>query len=140
VEHFVDGISAVRALAQFLKPGGLMLTVIPNLIGLWGKVQRRLDRSVYDLHVLYTPSSLDELHRRAELDVVESARFFGGFGPLVMNAPVLAQGYPRLHRVAVGAMWAIQQGIAWPTGLLLGRRSESELLSSHLLGIYRRTN
>lgn len=138
VEHFGDGISAVRALADLLKPGGALLTVVPNLSGTWGSIQKRLDRSVYDLHLRYTPAALDDLHRRAGMEVIEPARYFGGFGPLVMNAPRVADAYPRLHRAAVAAVWAIQQAIAWPAGVVLGRRGESRLLSSHILGLYRR--
>jgi SAM-dependent methyltransferase len=138
VEHFGDGAGAVRALAALLKPGGLLLTVVPNLSGLWGSIQKRLDRAVYDVHVRYTPSSLDDLHRTAGLDIAEPARYFGGFGPLVMNAPKFADRYPSLHRAVVAGVWAVQQTVAWPAGVVFGRRGESRLLSSHLLGLYRR--
>jgi SAM-dependent methyltransferase len=140
VEHFRDGISAVGALARLLRPSGVLLTIIPNMVGLWGSVQKHLDRSIYDLHVPYTPDRLDDLHRSAGLEVLDAARFFGGFGPLVMNAPGLAETYPRLHRLAVAVMWPVQQAVAWPAGLLFGRRSESELLSSHVFGVYRRSH
>lgn len=138
VEHFSDGVVAVRALADLLKPGGTLLTVVPNLTGLWGAIQKRLDRSVYDVHLRYSPATLDDLHRRAGLEIVEPARYFGGFGPLVMNAPKAADAWPRLHRAAVGAVWSAQQAIAWPAGLVLGRRGESRTFSSHILGVYRR--
>jgi SAM-dependent methyltransferase len=140
VEHFRDGVAAVTALNQLLKPSGTLLTAIPNMVGLWGRIQKQLDRAVYDLHMLYAPKQLDELHRRADLEVVSSARFFGGFGPLVMNAPTLSKRHPRFHRSVLGGLWIVQQGIAWPSGLLLGKWSESEMLSSHVLGVYRRSH
>ena len=43
VEHFTDGIGVVRALADLLKPGGTLLTVVPNLLGVWGAIQKRLN-------------------------------------------------------------------------------------------------
>jgi SAM-dependent methyltransferase len=138
VEHFADGTAAVRALADLLKPGGTLLTIVPNLTGTWGFIQKRLDRAVYDVHIRHTPATLDELHREAGMDTVEPARYFGGFGPLVMNAPRFADAYPRLHRAVMGGVWMAQQAVAWPAGVLLGRRSESRLLSSHILGLYRR--
>jgi len=138
VEHFRDGGQVVRALADLLKPGGTLLTAVPNLSGTWGFIQKPLDRNVYDVHVCYTPSVLDALHRRADLEIVKPARYFGGFGPLVMNAPRVADGHPRLYRTAEAALWSVQQAVAWPAGIILGRHSESRLLSSHLLGLYRR--
>lgn len=138
VEHFSDGVGVVRALADLLKPGGTLLTVVPNLSGTWGAIQKRLDRSVYDVHLRYTPATLDDLHRESGMDTVEPARYFGGFGPLVMNAPKVADAYPRLHHIAVAGVWMAQQAIAWPAGVVLGRHSESRLISSHILGLYRR--
>ena len=55
-----------------------------------------------------------------------------------MNAPKVADASPRLHTAAVAGVWMVQQSIAWPAGVLLGRHSESRLLSSHILGLYRR--
>lgn len=138
VEHFRDGVRVVQALAELLKPGGTLLTAVPNLSGTWGFIQKRLDRAVYDVHLCYTPSELDELHRNAGLEIVKPARHFGGFGPLVMNAPRFADAYPRWHRTTVAALWSLQQLVAWPAGVIFGRHSESAALSSHILGLYRR--
>lgn len=38
VEHFTDTPQIVRALATFLRPGGRMLTIVPNMHGLVGLV------------------------------------------------------------------------------------------------------
>jgi SAM-dependent methyltransferase len=138
VEHFREGGKVVRALADLLRPGGTLLTVVPNLSGSWGAIQKRLDRAVYDVHLCYVPSALDDLHRQADLEILKPARYFGGFGPLVMNAPRFADAYPRLHRTTVAALWSLQQAIAWPAGAILGPHSESALLSAHILGLYRR--
>ena len=139
VEHFTDGAAAARAVAALLKPGGVMITVVPNLIGVWGAIQKRLDRAVFDVHVLYDPAGLDALHERAGLQPIERARYFGGFGPLVMNAPRVADRAPRLHNAVLAAVWAAQQAVAWPLGLALGRGAESRALSSHIIGVYRRS-
>jgi SAM-dependent methyltransferase len=140
VEHFTDGVSAVRAVGGLVKPGGVLITVIPNLVGTWGAIQQRLDRSVFDVHLLYDPAGLDQLHARAGYRPVEPARYFGGFGPLVMNAPALEQKFPRSHKAVLSGVWLVQQALAWPLGLLFGRGAESRALSSHIIGVYQRSN
>ena len=137
VEHFDDGVVAAKALANLVKPGGTLITLVPNLVGPWGAIQKQLDRSVYDVHLRYRPETLDDVHVRAGMQPIEHARYFGGFGPLVMNAPRVADAYPRLHRAVVAIVWVVQQVAAWTMGVALGRRTESRGLSSHILGIYR---
>jgi len=62
VEHFNDTRAAVAALAGFLKPGGTMLTVIPNMYGSVGFLQRVLNRTAYDVHVRLSPDDLADAH------------------------------------------------------------------------------
>lgn len=77
VEHFEDTRTCIAALAQLLKPGGLLITNIPNMNGLHGFVQRILNRKVFDIHVPLTAVTLAAAHngtgltvRRAEYVVV----------------------------------------------------------------------
>src|SRR5881394_4082416 len=42
VEHFERVEDAVRAVATFCSPGGIVATVVPNMTGLIGALQRRL--------------------------------------------------------------------------------------------------
>jgi 2-polyprenyl-3-methyl-5-hydroxy-6-metoxy-1,4-benzoquinol methylase len=69
-EHFEDATQAVRAAARFLKPGGLLLTQIPNMAGVAGWLQRVCNKPVYDIHVPHTRESLRAHHAAAGLDVV----------------------------------------------------------------------
>ncbi len=138
VEHFRDPVPLLRALADGLAPTGVLLTVVPNLAGLWGALQARLDRRVFSVHVVHTPATLDLVHREAGLEPIETTSYLGVFGPLLLNAPQLAEAYPRAHRVGQALLWALQQGVAWPAHAVLGGRAESQLLSSHLFGVYRR--
>jgi 2-polyprenyl-3-methyl-5-hydroxy-6-metoxy-1,4-benzoquinol methylase len=59
-EHFDDSASCARAFARFVRPGGLMITLIPNMRGLPGLLQRELNRPVFDIH---TPLDRDDLIR-----------------------------------------------------------------------------
>lgn len=50
MEHFRDTAEALRAAACFLAPGGLLVTFVPNLAGVMGWVQKRMNPRVYDIH------------------------------------------------------------------------------------------
>jgi hypothetical protein len=89
--------------------------------------------------VRYSPRELDRIHRQAGFELVEPARLFGTFGPLMLNVPSIERRYPRTYRFGTGCLWILQQAVAWPLGTTLGRRSETRLLSSHIVGVYRRT-
>jgi SAM-dependent methyltransferase len=70
VEHFTDTAAAVRACASFVRPGGTVMTVIPNLAGLSGVGLKYFNRPVYDIHVPMTAGQLAEAHERAGLEVI----------------------------------------------------------------------
>ena len=88
-EHFVDTAHCIGALAHLLKPGGLLITAVPNLAGAVGTVQKRLNRPIYDIHVPLDVAALRAAHERAGLTVVD-ARYlvFSNFG--VVNLSGLA--------------------------------------------------
>jgi cyclopropane fatty-acyl-phospholipid synthase-like methyltransferase len=96
VEHFKATGECLRACAAFLKPGGTMVTVIPNMNGLVGWLQKWLGREVYDVHVPLDVNALGKAHEGTGLDVLRCEYFcFVNFGVLNLN---------RLRRSAPG-MW-----------------------------------
>jgi SAM-dependent methyltransferase len=68
-EHFRDTPAALARFAGFLKPGGLMITSVPNLTGLVGWIQKRVGRKIYDIHVPLDRDDLSLAHQRAGLNV-----------------------------------------------------------------------
>ncbi|MCU1317713.1 MAG: methyltransferase family protein [Candidatus Acidoferrum typicum] len=86
VEHFEPTCECLRACSAFLKPGGTMVTVIPNLNGIVGGLQKWLGREVYDLHVPLDAKALRRAHEDAGLDVLRCEYFcFMNFGILNLN-------------------------------------------------------
>lgn len=71
-EHFQDTTAAIRAGSALLKPGGLMITEIPNMVGLNGILQRWFNKPVYDIHVPLGAPELAAYHAAAGLTVVAS--------------------------------------------------------------------
>lgn len=72
VEHFTPTTSIVGALAAFLQPGGWLITVVPNMHGIVGALQKLVDPVVYRLHVPLSPAELAAAHRSCGLSVVSS--------------------------------------------------------------------
>ena len=75
IEHFEDTVSIVRAASRFLKPGGMLITNIPNMTGLIGYLQRILNKPVYDVHKLLDQHMLRNSHECAGLEVIECEYF-----------------------------------------------------------------
>jgi len=71
VEHFADTAACLSALNGLLAPGGTIITVIPNLTGLLGWVEKLLDRRVYDLHMQLSAERLRSAHQEAGLHVAK---------------------------------------------------------------------
>jgi len=72
VEHFADTAMAVAACAAFLKPGGLMITLVPNMTGPLGWLQKFCDRPLYEKHVPLSCEPLAQAHAAAGLEVISS--------------------------------------------------------------------
>lgn len=75
IEHFSNTSEIVSSLAELLKPGGVILTNIPNMRGTTGFVQKILNRGIYDIHVPLTPSQVRSAHEAAGLSGIEADYF-----------------------------------------------------------------
>ena len=58
VEHFQDTSNTLKSFSEFLKPGGILITSIPNMKGATGLLHKLLNKPVYDIHV---PLDKDDL-------------------------------------------------------------------------------
>ncbi|HEV2382126.1 MAG TPA: class I SAM-dependent methyltransferase [Terriglobia bacterium] len=111
VEHFDDAIKPISAIAALLKPGGKMVTLIPNLTGVLGRYQRLLDRRLYEAHVVMGRDRLAEAHRQAGLQV-ESAGYLMPVSLEVLNVEgwrsrALRKMVSRAHTAASRLAWMI---------------------------------
>jgi len=82
--HFASTSDCIKAFSYFLKEGGLLITNIPNMIGLNAVIQKCLDISVYDIHVPLSCEQLENAHVEAGMDVVE-CRYFMFLNMSVIN-------------------------------------------------------
>lgn len=69
MEHFDDASSRLAILAHYLKPGGRLLTTVPNLQGVNWYLQRLASLERLNMHVIYDAERLIAIHRQAGLDI-----------------------------------------------------------------------
>lgn len=74
-EHFQDTAACIRAFSSFLKPGGIIITNIPNMIGLNGFLQKKLNKKIYDIHIPLSKESLEEAHKNTGLKIIHNDYF-----------------------------------------------------------------
>jgi 2-polyprenyl-3-methyl-5-hydroxy-6-metoxy-1,4-benzoquinol methylase len=83
IEHCADTAGCIRACARYLKPGGTLISLIPNQRRLIGFLQKHVDRAIFDKHV---PLSLQELIRAHEVaglkELLSTYLCFFNFGVL----------------------------------------------------------
>jgi 2-polyprenyl-3-methyl-5-hydroxy-6-metoxy-1,4-benzoquinol methylase len=89
MEHFRDTAGCAAAFVQYAKPGGIVMTVIPNMTGAVGWLQKLLNRPVYDIHVLLGSEQLRASHEAAGLRILRCEYFlstsFGVVNPVGQN-------------------------------------------------------
>ena len=118
VEHFTDTAAAIAACAACAKPGGMVVTMIPNMSGLHGKLYRVFDKKVFDTHVPLNLADLAKAHTSAGLDVILSEHLVGlpGVADRDRVEPVLVRRL--LRRVVYSASkfyWGLEaRGIGMP--------------------------
>jgi SAM-dependent methyltransferase len=105
VEHFDELDKVLAAKKRFLKRGGLMFTLIPNLSGALGFLASKWNRDVYEKHNPHDWPSFSQGHRLAGLDVVS-----GGY--LCSN-----------HFGVLSACFPDQKGLAWQLSRVMVRIS-----------------
>lgn len=70
VEHFVPTKRCLSAFSRFVREGGRLITVIPNVHGSIGFLMRLMNRGLYDKHVPLNAKTLADAHEKAGLSVI----------------------------------------------------------------------
>jgi 2-polyprenyl-3-methyl-5-hydroxy-6-metoxy-1,4-benzoquinol methylase len=121
VEHFEDTAGALRAFGRFLAPGGVLVTVVPNMTGVTGLTQRLVNRDVYAIHVPLDCAALAAAHRAAGLDA--RCRYFMSvnFGVPTLEGLDPSRTSTRVKRVALTALaqasklvWLVEEPLRLP--------------------------
>ncbi|HNI28138.1 MAG TPA: class I SAM-dependent methyltransferase [Leptospiraceae bacterium] len=74
VEHFDNTSDVIQHIAAFAKPGGIIITTIPNLTGVTGWLQKWMNKPVYDIHKVMGLSDIEAFIKNAGLSIIASTR------------------------------------------------------------------
>jgi SAM-dependent methyltransferase len=123
IEHFDDTAGCIQACSRFVRPGGRLITTIPNMRGSVGMLQRALDRKVFDLHVPLRPREVAATHAEAGLEVVHCAFLMSAHWAVVSFGrrfgPRAHGGLRRLLKSADRVVWALERaGLRLPPNQL----------------------
>ncbi len=75
VEHFEDTVNAIMAVSRFLKPGGVLITTVPNHNGVAGTFQRIFSKKVYSIHKIIDHKILTGATKNAGLNTIKEGYF-----------------------------------------------------------------
>jgi len=111
LEHFTDTSSALSKFAKYLRPGGTILTVVPNMKGLTGLGQKYINSDIYDLHELIDLNRMRNAHENAGLTVVVNKYLlfmnFGVINPAINISKIKKVLFSSL-KIMTGFVWVIE--------------------------------
>lgn len=117
LEHFKETCFALSAMAKFLKPGGIIITNIPNLKGLPGLLQKWIDRNIYDIHVPLSKRDILKAHQQIGLKIIDCRHFlFLNLGVLVYEKYNTRPYFPILNKAVVRLTklcWVLEDKLPW---------------------------
>jgi 2-polyprenyl-3-methyl-5-hydroxy-6-metoxy-1,4-benzoquinol methylase len=91
VEHFEETANAIYSMGRFLRPGGTMFIVIPNMTGAVGFIEKIINRPVYEIHKILLAEELKLMTAKAGLQIQYCSYFLAtNFG--VLNLSGLQSG------------------------------------------------
>jgi 2-polyprenyl-3-methyl-5-hydroxy-6-metoxy-1,4-benzoquinol methylase len=90
VEHFSDTAATLNAFSKYLRPGGLLITAIPNMSGFNGWLHKMMNRPLYDIHVPLDKNQLASAVRNAGLNEIMTVYYIG----VSLNVQLTEAGAP----------------------------------------------
>ena len=131
VEHFTHPVECIAQISRFLKPGGLIITTVPNMEGLAGLAQKFLARDVYNKHTLLSKLGLSSAHTRSGLKVLEAGYLeFLNFG--VVNVGTTSSGMVKTLRILFHkVLLAVTLGV-WCLEAFFGPFAGNRITSPHV--------
>lgn len=112
VEHFDNLAEVLLAFKAFVKPGGLLFTLIPNMRGVMGWLTKKFNNEVFEAHNPHDLASFIKGHDQAGLEVVEAGYLcstnFGMLSMSVQNARKATYEFYKLLTRISKVVWVFE--------------------------------
>ncbi len=132
VEHFDSTIDCINAYTRYLGPGGLMITVIPNMTGLVGLFQKKLNRPIYDKHVPLDINMLRKAHHMTGLTSLACDYFLStNFGVINMDG-LDSNQIARIKKLFSRSLSFVSMAV-WQIEGVIGSLPSSKWLSPYII-------
>ena len=109
VAHFTDTADCLRHCAAFAKPGGLIITTVPNMFGSNGLLTRLINRPVFDMHVPINLAMLQSAHAEAGMEVLEAQYLM----PINLNVAYPRSDYPKAVKKVINGLFSWTSKSVW---------------------------
>ena len=112
IEHFSSTQGVISILAKLVKPGGIIITSIPNMNGVPGFFQKVLNRTIFDIHMPLTPEDVCGANRVNGLDVLACGYFLAtNFGVINLGTPYRRDGVWWFKKILSALLARISMGV-----------------------------
>jgi SAM-dependent methyltransferase len=138
VEHFPEPAPLTERFAELVAPDGVVVTTVPNLDGLNGFLQARVDPDCFGRHVVHRPETLDAAHALGGLEPVIPARFVGVVDLGAVNYARRVAGWPKAARALLWKLITQSRRLGEAAARAAGRPHGGRWFSPSLIGVYRR--
>jgi SAM-dependent methyltransferase len=133
LEHFEDTVGCVSAFSRFLKPGGIIITSVPNMRGILGLLQKKLNKQVYDKHVPLDADMLRGAHALSYFTDLKCDYFLSNdFGIINLGCLNPEQRSTRLKAFLMRNLSRASRAV-WKIEEIIGNLPTSKLLSPFLI-------
>lgn len=112
VEHFRPTTIILDRLRDIARPGGHLVTIIPNMRGLMGWCQKAANPEVFAIHVPLSAAELAQAHRGSGLEVIAQGYLMTvNFSAINFSGPnrLVARLGPRLASWTSKAVWLAER-------------------------------
>ena len=94
IEHFDDSRAVIDRHLDLLKPGGILVLVIPNHAGLNGRILKSIDREKYDIHNQMSYERMEAALRETGRAAIIEGGYYGhiGFWNTAVYSKAMAMG------------------------------------------------
>jgi 2-polyprenyl-3-methyl-5-hydroxy-6-metoxy-1,4-benzoquinol methylase len=135
VEHFENTVDCINAFKQFMNTGAVIITVIPNLMGILGLLQKILNDQIYDKHVPLDNDMLQRAHDLSGFGNLKCNYFLSNsFGIINLNGLNPDQKRTRVKALLMRNLSRLSK-VIWKIEETIGNFRASKLLSPYIICI-----